>query len=107
MINLIFFWERVKKISIFQMDENNSVNDVIIHYVREHPMLYDKSLRSYRNNNARNKLWETMYQGSGASQIFSSVARDGWKQHDTFQRDVQVHLDVLNRIHFFRTRALQ
>ncbi|XP_053685935.1 uncharacterized protein LOC128735478 [Sabethes cyaneus] len=44
----------------FTMDEKNSINDVIINFVREHPILYDKSLRSYKNNNARNKLWQTL-----------------------------------------------
>lgn len=33
------------------------LNEKIISFVSEHPVLYDKGSRSYKNNSARNKLW--------------------------------------------------
>ncbi|XP_029723787.2 uncharacterized protein LOC109622665 [Aedes albopictus] len=38
-------------------EETSNVNEKIIAFVKEHKVLYDKSMRAYKNNNNRNKLW--------------------------------------------------
>lgn len=40
-----------------QEEETSNVNERIIAFVKEHKVLYDKTLRAYKNNNNRNKLW--------------------------------------------------
>lgn len=38
-------------------EETSNVHERIIAFVKEHKVLYDKTLRAYKNNNNRNKLW--------------------------------------------------
>ncbi|XP_062549900.1 transcription factor Adf-1-like isoform X2 [Armigeres subalbatus] len=41
-----------------QNKDNN--NERIVAFVKEHKVLYDKSMRAYKNNNIRNKLWDQL-----------------------------------------------
>ena len=40
-----------------QEEEISSINERIIAFVKEHKVLFDKTMRAYKNNNTRNKLW--------------------------------------------------
>lgn len=41
----------------FLQEETNNLNERIILFVKENKVLYDKSMRAYKNNITRNKLW--------------------------------------------------
>lgn len=67
-----FFLPRLNHSAFFtislQEEETSNVNEKIIAFVKEHKVLYDKSMRAYKNNNNRNKLW---------AQLASEIDMDG------------------------------
>ncbi|XP_062709729.1 uncharacterized protein LOC109428118 [Aedes albopictus] len=69
-------------------EEISSINERIIAFVKEHKVLFDKTMRAYKNNNTRNKLWAEL--GSELNMDVKSLTTRWRSLRDRFVKELKI-----------------